>query len=57
MALTVEQLIARLKACSDVAKDAVVYDPQSGDSFPVAGVEEEEGSDEVRIVMEEVPKL
>ena len=57
MALTVEQLIERLKKVSGVAKEAVVYDPNSGDAYPISRVEEEEGGDEVRIILEDYPKL
>ena len=57
MALTVEQLIERLKKVSDVAKEAVVYDPNSGEAYPISRVEEEEGGDEVRIMLEDYPKL
>ena len=57
MALTVEQLIERLKKVSGVAKEAVVYDPNSGDAYSISRVEEEEGGDEVRIILEDYPKL
>jgi hypothetical protein len=57
MAMTVEQLITRLKRSTDTAKDAVVLDTASGDVYEISRVEEEEGGDDVKIVFEEVPKL